>query len=270
MLDEQQNDKRTALVTGSSNGIGEAIVKELAKLDFKLVVTGRSLEDIERVAAECESLSPSRMRPLKVAADLGSEKDLERLFESSMAHFEGRLDLLVNNAGLCGHVSLDQPYECYENFKRTLQVNLNSACKLTLLAASALKETTQKYRDNRPTSVVNISSIASARPLEDFAYCISKCALSMLSNCQATQLAPLVRVNCINPGPIETKIIERGGKALDAFKAVMERMVPLERIGNAEEVAHSVVFLADAERASYITGAQLSIDGGAQWAQVKF
>jgi glucose 1-dehydrogenase len=264
---------RTALVTGSSNGIGEAIVKRLAELDYKLVVTGRNGPDIKRVADECELLSPTRMRPLEVIANLEFEEDVVRLFKSSLDHFGQRLDLLVNNAGLTSTMTSQQQIgasERYEDFKRIIMVNLNSACQLSLLAAEPLKRTSQLYCANRPTSIVNISSIAAIKPLEDFAYCVSKCGLSMLSNCLAGQLGPAVRVNCINPGPIETKIIERAGTSLDSFRAVAERMTPLRRMGHSNEVADAVVFLSDPERASYITGAQLSIDGGVLCSMIKF
>lgn len=262
--------RRTALVTGSSNGIGEAVVKELAKLDFKLVVTGRSAADIKRVADDCELLSPSRLRPLEIIADLALEQDVERLFEASLEHFGQRLDLLVNNAGLTAPMSLENALECYENYKRIMAVNLSSACQLSLLAAGPLKRTAELYCDNRPTSIVNISSIAAIKPLEDFAYCVSKGGLSMLSNCLAGQLGPAVRVNCINPGPIETKIIERSGNTVEKFKTLAEMVAPLKRMGHAKEVADSVLFLADSERASYITGAQLNIDGGILCSTVKF
>lgn len=262
-MTERQNEcKRCALVTGSSSGIGEAIVRDLARLDWKLVVTGRSGADIKRVADACASLSPSHERPLEVAADLEREQDLRNLFAAAIDHFNGRLDLLVNNAGLSSAVSLNDTQACWENFTRTIQVNLNSACLLTLLAVDPLRETAQKYCADKPTSVVNISSIAALQPLEDFAYCVSKSGLCMLSNCFAGQLGPLVRVNCINPGPVQTKIIERSGLNVEHFQLVAQQMSPLQRVGRAQEVSDAVVYLADPDRASFITGAQLNIDGG--------
>lgn len=261
---------KTALVTGSSNGIGEAIVKQLAKLDFKLVVTGRNSEDIERVSNECERLSPSHLKPRKIVANLEFEEDIKRLLDQSLEHFSGRLDLLVNNAGFSSLQEAAAPAEqVYRNFKKTLQVNLNSAVQLSLMARQALEQTARLCCQGRPTSIVQVSSIAALRPLEDYAYCTSKSALAMFSNCMAAEMAPLVRVNCLLPGPIETKIIERSGQSLDAFKSVVERITPLARIGKTAEVADAVLFLADQERASYITGAQLTIDGGSAWARIK-
>jgi NAD(P)-dependent dehydrogenase (short-subunit alcohol dehydrogenase family) len=268
-LTTEGNPKRAALVTGSSSGIGEAIVRELAKLDFKLVVTGRSAPDIKRVADECERLSPSRLRPFEIIADLALHQDVERLFKISMEHFNQRLDLLVNNAGLTSPVSLAETSKCYENYERTIAVNLNSACYLSLLAAGPLRRTSELYCANRPTSIVNIASIAAVKPLEDFAYCVSKCGLAMLSNCLAGKLGPAVRVNCINPGPVETKIIERSGLSVENFKALAEQVTPVGRVGGADEVAHAVVFLADPDRAGYITGAHLNVDGGFLCSMVK-
>lgn len=270
MAAEGPDSRRTALVTGSSNGIGEAIVKRLAALDFRLVVTGRLRADIERVAGDCQRLSPSGERPLELQADLELEADVGRLFEESLGHFRGRLDLLVNNAGLSVRQGAESAAASeYANFRRTLQVNLCAAVRLTLLAREPLERTARLCCGGRPTSVIQISSIVASRPLEDYSYCVSKCALSMFANCMSGQLGPLVRVNTISPGPIETKIIERGGHSMDSFKALAARSVPLGRIGQADEVAEAVVFLADQERASYISGAQLSVDGAMSWAQIR-
>lgn len=258
---------KTALVTGSSNGIGEAIVQHLAKLDYKLVVTGRDKTDINRVASACELVSPSKLRPLQVVANLESEEDTKRLFDASMAHFDSRLDLLVNNAGFGGVLPPDStPANIYANFKRTLQVNLNSAVYLTLLAIEPLKSTARLT--GKPTSVVNISSIGARKPFVDWAYCVSKAGLNGLANCMVGELAPDVRVNTVAPGPVETKIIERCGQSLDAWKAMAEQLAPLKRIGQANEIAEAVVFLSDPERAGYITGTELTIDGGLCWAQL--
>uniref|UniRef100_A0A6G1SMA5 Granaticin polyketide synthase putative ketoacyl reductase 2 n=1 Tax=Aceria tosichella TaxID=561515 RepID=A0A6G1SMA5_9ACAR len=259
---------RTALVTGSSNGIGEAIVKQLAGLDFKLVVTGRSSEDIKRVADECELLSPSRLRPLEIIADMALEEDVKRLFDASLEHFGQRLDLLVNNAGLSTPGAHENPIECYEAFKRTMAVNLNSTVQLSLLAIGPLKRTSEQ--NGQATNIVMISSIAAYKPLEDFAYCVSKCGMTMLSNCLAGKLGPSIRVNSINPGPIETKLAERSGISVENFRTLSEHVAPLKRTGTAKEVADAVVFLADPERAAYITGSQLLIDGGVMCNMVKF
>lgn len=197
-------------------------------------------------------------------------------------HFGDRLDLLVNNAGLGIPVEHAQVKECWNSFKFTMQVNLMSAAQLTLLCAPLLKQTARNLREkekysssadddigastlNRQatTSVINIGSLAAHRPTQSLAaYGTSKCALDFYSKCMAVELAPYVRVNCINPGPVATKIIERAGFDLDQFREISNQLSPLKRLAEPTEVAHSVLFLADYERAGYITGASLTIDGG--------
>lgn len=202
-------------------------------------------------------------------ADLENELDVDRLFEASMRHFENRLDLLVNNAGFGLPVPHTSPHECYAAFKRIMQINLASAVRLTLLAAPALK--TSALKAGAKSSVVNVGSIAGFRPSQTlFAYGTSKAALNMFSESMAIELAPLVRVNCVSPGPIETKIIERSGFSLDLFKRMSAGVAPLQRVGQPDEVARSVVFLADSQQAGYITGANLLVDGGTSLAPLRW
>lgn len=209
------------------------------------------------------------MQPAEIAVDLENEQEVGRLFDASMLHFENRLDLLVNNAGFGLPVAHTNPAECYETFKRIMQINLASAVRLTLLAAPTLRETARRIGSR--SSVINVGSIAGFRPSQSlFAYGTSKAALSMFSDCMAIELAPLIRVNCVTPGPIETKIIERSGFSLDLFKRMSAGLVPLERVGQPDEVASSVMFLADPKRAGYITGANLVVDGGTMLAPLRW
>ena len=199
-----------------------------------------------------------------MAANLGDEQHVERLDRLAMEHFSGRLDLLVNNAGLGLPVEHWKAEECYESFKRTMQINLFATVRLTLLFGEPLKRTARDCCQGRPTSVVNIGSIAALRPTQSLAaYSTSKAAISMFGRCMACELAPLVRVNCINPGPVETKIVERSGFSLDDFKLASQRICAMRRIGQPDEVAQAVLYLADQQLAGFVTGAELTLDGGA-------
>lgn len=202
-------------------------------------------------------------------ADLTNEPDVERLFELTMRYFDNKLNLLVNNAGINIPVPHTNPDECYAAYKRIMQINLHSAVRLSLLTASALKKTAEQSGET--TSIVNVSSIAGCRPTPVYAaYGVSKAGMSMHTNYMSIELAPLVRVNSVAPGPVETKIIERSGWSMDQFKAMTNATAPLGRVGQPEEVAHSVLFLADPVKAAYITGAQLLIDGGVNQAPLQF
>lgn len=170
----------------------------------------------------------------------------------------------MNNAGFSLPVKHTQPNECYDAYKRVMQVNVNSSVRLTLLAAEALRETSIKYCDSQPTSVIFIGSIASLRPTEGLAaYSTSKAAISMFARSIASEMGPLVRVNSLEPGPVATKIVERAGSSMELFRAACGSKTILRRIGSAEEIAEAVLFLADNRRGGFITGAQLLIDGGA-------
>lgn len=208
-------------------------------------------------------------QPLEVVADLEDELDIERLFSSALDHFNQRLDLLVNNAGFGRPVSHTRPEECYDAFKQIMRINLNAVVKLTLLAIPVLKRTSAELSQGS-CSIVNIGSISAMRPVTGLAsYGVSKAALHTYTNCMAVELAPEIRVNCVSPGPIETKIIERSGWSLDAWKEASKSKTPLARVGQPEEVAQCVLFLADPLRAGYVTGANLVVDGGTSLAQIQ-
>lgn len=235
---------------------------------------------ISRIGQQHKLISPSLdLQPLEIVADLEQESDVRRLFDESSRHFDGRLDLLVNNAGIGIPVDHTQVEECWQSFRRTMQVNLMAAAQLTLLAAPLLKSTAEKLRQRDSdadsltctTCIINIGSIAALRPTQTLAaYGTSKMALNMYSQCMACELAPLIRVNCINPGPIATKLVERAGFDLNQFKQICAQANPLNRIGRADEVAQAVLYLADWSKSGYITGAQLSIDGGCVLSPVRW
>lgn len=151
----------------------------LARLDYKLIITGRSKDDITRVANQCAHLSPSESMPLEIVADLAQDPDVRRLFEESRRHFHGRLDLLVNNAAFQMPVGHTQVEEFWRSFKTAMQVNLMAAAQLTLLAAPLFKNTTEKLRQQQPvdqkdsnpctTCITNIGSIAAFRKSQTLA-----------------------------------------------------------------------------------------------------
>lgn len=181
--------------------------------------------------------------------------DVDNLFRKVMEHYSYKLDVLVNNAAYAMPVDHGDIDGCFFDYKKTMSINMETTVRLTLLSAPYLKTSTNG-------SIINISSIASFQPGQiGAAYSASKAAMNMYSKAMAVELAPNIRVNYICPGPIATKIIERSGLSLNAFKHVAEEQCLLKRIGLPEEVAHAVVFLAS-DKASFITGSKLVIDGG--------
>jgi NAD(P)-dependent dehydrogenase (short-subunit alcohol dehydrogenase family) len=184
-----------------------------------------------------------------------SEADAARAVSEAVERF-GRLDVLVSAAGIISTGTVETT--ALSAWDEMMNVNLRAVFHLMQLAVPPLEKT----RGN----VVNVSSVTGLRAFPGvLAYCVSKAALDQLTRCSALELAPKgVRVNAVNPGVVVTEIHRRGGMEEEAYAAFLEHSRethPLGRVGRPEEVADLILFLAS-ERASWITGATYSIDGG--------
>ncbi|KAK6644244.1 hypothetical protein RUM43_000511 [Polyplax serrata] len=244
---------KVVLVTGASSGIGAATAVHLAGKGAFLSITGRNETNLLKVAEECKAAGCSN--PLIVAADLTKESDVRMLIEKTVQRY-GRLDVLVNNAGIfeVGTIettSLDQ-------FDRILNTNIRPVYQLTMLAVP--------YLIKSKGTVVNVSSVMGSKSFPGFlAYCVSKAALDQFTKCVALELAPKgVRVNSVNPAVIETQIFRRLGIDETTYRAFLtecKKTHALGRPGNPSEVAAAIEFLAG-EDSSFITGELLHVDGG--------
>lgn len=240
---------RAALVTGGGTGIGAAVARRLAADGYSVAVTGRRPGPIEEVAEEIGGLA--------VVADVGVGSDADRAVAETVARF-GSLDALVLNAGIGGEGSLlDLDPEVFERVFRT---NVFGA----LLVARAAMPQLLEQRG----SVVTIGSVAGMRAApESLAYCSSKAALAMLTQCIALDHGPAgVRANCVCPGWVRTPMADEEMDALglgtreEAYSTVTQD-VPLRRPSSPEEIAGTVVWLLSSD-ASYVNGAVLPVDGG--------
>ena len=247
---------KVALVTGASSGIGAATAILFARLGAKLSLSGRNEINLKRVIGECVRVSPAETEPpLMVLADLCSEPEVINLVDTTIKKF-GRLDILINNAGIYNPGTIETT--SLEQYDRIMNVNVRSAYQLTMLCVPHLIET----RGN----IVNVSSVSGTRSFSgELAYCMSKSAMDQMTSCTALELASKgVRVNSVNPGVIITDIYQRAGLLGDDYVAYMERMKkehPLGRVGDPEEVAQAIAFLASSN-ALFITGEHLHVDGG--------
>lgn len=250
---------KVILITGASSGIGAGCAEYFSYLGGNVVLVGRNIENLHKVEAKCtEVASKSDKRPLtlSIQADITKEPDVVRVIDETIKAF-GKLDVLVNNAGVIGVGSIENT--SLEQYDTIMNTNVRSVYHLTMLAVPHLIKT--------KGNIVNVSSVNGLRAFSGvLAYCISKAAIDQFTRCTALELAPRqVRVNSVNPGVIITEIHKRGGMDEQAYQAFLERSKQthaLGRPGQVEEVASAIAFLACNEAAGFITGASLPIDGG--------
>jgi len=244
---------RSAIITGSSAGIGEGIAIKFAKEGANVSLTGRKQAELERVAAECRKHG---VKAIITAGDISSHELRKKLVDHTLKEF-GKIDILVNNAGVVTpHYQILEPN--YEHFELTMDVNFKAPYYLTGLVAPHLVKT--------KGNIVNISSIAGLKPIHGgSAYSASKAALDMVTRVFAAELGPYqVRVNGINPGFFKTNLarhIISDEEEKDKFYVAAAGYSAMGRIGRQEELANFVAYVAS-DDASYMTGTNVPYDGG--------
>ncbi|MFM7684824.1 MAG: SDR family oxidoreductase [Actinomycetota bacterium] len=244
---------RVALVTGASRGIGAAVARHAASLGHDVVVNYTASADAaQAVSADIRTLG---RRALVVQADVSQEADVVALFEAVDREF-GRLDVLVNNAGIAGGYGTIDSVDA-AMLDRLWAVNITSA----FLCAREASRRMRTDRGGRGGSIVNVSSKASVLggPDEWIHYAASKGALDTFTIGLSKELGPHgVRVNAVRPGLIESDF---HAIATDDRVARLAPTVPMRRSADAAEVATAVMWLAG-DDASYVTGALLDVAGG--------
>ncbi|XP_078664649.1 3-oxoacyl-[acyl-carrier-protein] reductase FabG-like isoform X1 [Branchiostoma floridae x Branchiostoma belcheri] len=246
---------KVAIITGASSGIGKGTAVEFAQLGAHLALTGRNQENLQATAKACVEAGTPEDKILLVTGDICDDELRKNLVDQTAQKF-GRIDVLVNNAGI-GKFSDLETLDMAE-YDRTMDVNVRSAVRLTQLCVPHLTKT--------KGAVVNVSSINGVRSMSGcLAYSMSKATLDQFTRCVALELASKqVRVNSVNPGVIPTDFFKTMGMPEEEIAQLMERCKTfhaLGRPGEVSEVAKTIAFLASSD-ASFITGTQLSVDGG--------
>jgi len=244
--------EKSVLVTGATSGIGRATAIRFAQEGASIAGVGRD----EAALLELENeLRRAGTQFLAIKADLLSEEEAELAVSRTSAHFGG-IDILVNAAGHIANGTIENT--SLPAWESMLGINLRAPFILMQKALPTIIE--------RRGNIVNVSSVTGLRAFPGvLAYCVSKAGLDQLTRCAALELAAKgVRVNAVNPGVVVTEIHKRGGMTEEQYDAFLEHSKsthPLGRVGQASEIAELIVFLAS-DRASWITGATYSIDGG--------
>jgi glucose 1-dehydrogenase len=257
-------DGKVALVTGSSQGIGQGIVLRLAQAGADVVINYRSnpdgaqetLEKVNAIGGKCHLAECPNSQAYTVQADLGNVDMVRELIAESIGHF-GKLDILVNNAGIEKHAPFWEVTEA--DYDAVMNVNLKGVFFATQAFVKHLLDT------KRPGKIINISSVHEDLPFPNFtAYCASKGGMKMFARNLAVELGALgITINNVAPGAIETPINTKLLNNPEKLGALLQN-IPLGRLGQPQDVASLVTFLASAE-ADYITGSTFVVDGGLLW-----
>jgi NAD(P)-dependent dehydrogenase (short-subunit alcohol dehydrogenase family) len=239
-------DGKVAIVTGATSGIGMATVSRFAEQGARVAAVGRKKEILAKVQGE---------NVRTYAVDLTNERETSAFARRALDDFGG-IDILVNAAGIIANGTIENT--SLADYDLMMNINVRSVFQLTQSVLPSIIE--------RKGNIVIVSSVTGLRAFPNvFAYCVSKAAVDQLTRCAALELASKgVRVNAVNPGVVRTNLHLNSGMNQDSYAAFVERSKtthPLGRIGQPEEIADLILFLASS-KAGWITGVTYSIDGG--------
>ena len=244
---------KVALITGSTQGMGQSIAEEFAKNGARIIVTGRNSSKGQAVVDSIRGFGGDAHF---IGADISIAHEVQNLITQAVAHF-GKLDILVANAGILGLGSVTQT--SLETWHQTINTNLNGVFYLCKYGIPEL------IKSGGGSIVIN-SSIAAYKSFPNHpAYCASKGALVPLTKSLAIDHAHQnIRVNCICPGPIDTPLLLNSAQAFPNPESAIENVknaTLLKRLGTGQDIANTALFLAS-DDSSWMTGSALTLDGG--------
>ena len=247
LLDRFRVDGKVAIVTGASRGIGAASAAALAEVGADVVIAARSEDTLAEVTQQIESFG---RKAVAVAVDLNDLAAMQTLVDAATSELGG-LDIVVNNVG----GTMPQPFldTSVQAFEGAFHFNVTTAYQLSQLATPVMLA-------QGSGTIINIASTMGWQADRGYAaYGTAKGALAHLTRLLAADLAPKIRVNAIAPGAIKTDAL--GGVLNDELERLMVDGTPMRRLGEVDDIALGVVYLAS-EASSYMTGRMLQIDGG--------
>ena len=239
----ESTKKKLAIVTGAARGIGLATAKLFSQNDYKVAI-------VDRDKNELSNLSLANNLIKSFCYDISDFNKVDMMYQEIL-EWHDRVDVLVNNAGVADFGSIEMTD--FNRWNEVMKTNLDGAFMCSQKAINYLK--------NTKGSIINIASISGLRASTlRVAYGTSKAAIVQLTKQQAAELGEYgIRVNCVAPGPVKTKLAMavHTQDIIDAYHDA----IPLNRYGTEYEIANAIYFLAS-EKASYITGQILAVDGG--------
>ena len=236
-------DTKLAIVTGAARGIGLATAQLFKQNGYRVALVDKDKEELN-------NLSTNDVNEKKFCFDISDSKQLDNMYEEIL-NWHNRIDVLVNNAGVADFGAIEKT--TINRWNEVMKTNLDGVFLTTQKAIPSLKKT--------KGNIVNIASISGLRASTlRVAYGTSKAAVIQLTKQQAAELGEYgIRVNCIAPGPVKTKLA-MAVHTQDIIEAYHDA-IPLNRYGTELEIANGIYFLAS-DKASYITGQILAVDGG--------
>ncbi len=248
--------KKVALVTGASRGIGFAIARRLGRDGFRLALVATGDEEKNRTSLDI--LTEDRTEWIYIQADISVSSDRERIVEETVSRY-GRIDVLVNNAGVAPKNRADLLDMTEESFDRVISINTKGNMFLTQKVAKVMLAQEKLFR--KTGTIINISSCsAEVSSVSRGEYCVSKAGVSMLTLLYADRLAKEgILVHEVRPGVIATDMTEVVTEKYD--RLIADGLFPIARWGKAEDVADAVSAFAD-DHFLYTTGNYIDVDGG--------
>jgi len=243
---------KVALVTGGSRGIGLMIAQGFVEAGAKVYISSRKASVCDEVAAELSTIGEC----ISLPADLSTEAECRRLADEIIQRENGRLDILINNAGATWGTPLAEFDDAA--WDRVIDLNVKGVFHLARFLHPAL---TAAGTHEVPARIVNIGSVDGLHvpSLETYSYSASKAAVHHMTRVLASKFAAdHITVNAIAPGPFESKMM---AATLDAFGDAIKSQVPMRRIGEPSDMAGAAIFLCS-KAGSYVTGTVLPVDGG--------
>ena len=247
-----QSTAPVVLVTGAAQGIGKGIVRHLLVLGYRVYMVDNNQAASDQTFEVYQQLAePDQLHQL--AVDVSREDDVKACFDT-IARQTGRLDALINNAGLASHDSGPIEQLTLENWQKIIDTNLTGAFLMTRYAVPLLRKP--------KGTIVNIASTRALQSEPDSeAYAATKGGLVALTHALAVSLGPDIRVNCISPGWIDVRGLQFQASTPEPLSDEDHQQHPVGRVGEPDDIANLVAFLISKE-AGFITGQNIVADGG--------